>query len=216
MTHFKVGDEVYAMTGLSFGAFAQYCALPAKRAIALKPSNASFEQASTIPFGGTTALCFLLKAGVDKGKQILIYGSTGSVGTSAVQVARYLGAKITAVSGPDGMKLTKKLGASKVYNHRQTPIDKIEGKFDVVFDAVGKISKAKAAHLIADGGRYITVDGLDVAEESSKDLKNLAKMYDEGKLIATIDKTFELEDIVVANRYVDSGRKKGNVVIRIT
>lgn len=216
VTRFRVGDEVYAMAGFSFGAFGEYCALPVKRAIALKPKKASFEEASTIPFGGNTALYFLRKAGVSKGKKVLIYGSTGAVGTSAVQVAKYLGAEVTAVSGPDGMKLTKELGANKVYNYKETSIGKIDGSFDVVFDAVGKISKKSAAHLIAEGGKYITVDSLDVARESSTDLGELAKMFDDGKLVATIDKTFDLKDIVQANRYVDSGRKKGSVVIKIS
>lgn len=215
VTRFNVGDEVYAMAGFSFGAFAEYCALPDKRAIALKPKKASFEEASTIPFGGNTALYFLRKAGASKGKKVLIYGSTGAVGASAVQVAKYLGAVVTAVSGPDGMKLTKGLGASKVYNYKETSIEEINDKFDVVFDAVGKITKSKAKHLIAEGGKYITVDSLDVAKESSSDLEELAKMFDSGKLVATIDKTFELNKIVEANRYVDTGRKKGSVVITI-
>lgn len=215
VTRFKVGDEIYAMTGFSFGAFAEYCALPDKRAMALKPKTATFEEASTLAFGGNTAMYFLRKAGIGKGKKVLIYGSTGAVGTSAVQVAKYFGAEVVAVCGPDGMKLTQELGATKIYNYKETSLDEIEGKFDIVFDAVGKISKAKAAHLLADGGQYISVDSLDVAKELSSDLEKLAQMYDEGKLVAIIDKTFALSEIVEANRYVDSGRKKGSVVIRI-
>lgn len=216
VTRFKVGDEVHAMAGFSFGAFAEYCVLPDKRAIALKPKTATFEEASTLAFGGNTALYFLRKAGTSEGKKAFIYGSTGAVGSSAVQVAKYLGAEVTAVSGPDGIELSKELGASKVYNYRETPLGEIEGTFDVVFDAVGKISKKTAAHLLADGGHYVTVDSLDVAKESSADLAELSKMYDEGKLVATIDKTFNLDEIVEANRYVDTGRKKGSVVIRIS
>jgi NADPH:quinone reductase-like Zn-dependent oxidoreductase len=216
VTRFKVGDEVYAMAGFSFGAFAEYCALPDKRAIALKPKTATFEEASTLAFGGNAALYFLRKAGTDAGKKVLIYGSTGAVGSSAVQVAKYLGAEVTAVSGPDGIELSRELGAAEVYNYRETPLEKIEGTFDVVFDAVGKISKQKAAHLIAEGGQYVTVDSLDVAKESSEDLAELSMMFDEGTLVATIDKTFNLDEIVEANRYVDSGRKKGSVVIRIS
>lgn len=215
VTRFKVGDEVYAMTGFSFGAFAEYCALPDKRAIALKPKKASFEQASAIPFGGSTALYFLRKAGVGKNHKVLIYGSTGAVGSSAVQVARYLGAEVTAVCGPDGIELSKKLGASEVYNYKETSIQDIAGSFDIVFDAVGKISKKTAAHLIAEGGKYVTVAGLDVAKESSSDLVELADMFDNEKLTATIDKTFNLDNIVEANRYVDTGHKKGSVVITI-
>jgi len=215
VTRFKAGDEVHAMAGFSFGAFAEYCALPDKRAIALKPKTATFEEASTLAFGGNTALYFLRKAGTAAGKKVLIYGSTGAVGSSALQVAKYLGAEVTAVSGPDGMELSKELGASKVYNYRETPLNEIEGTFDVVFDAVGKITKKHASHLIAERGQYATVDSLDVAKESSADLAELSHMFDEGKLVATIDKTFDLNDIVEANRYVDSGRKKGSVVIRI-
>lgn len=215
VTRFKVGDEVYAMAGFSFGAFAEYCVLPDKRAIALKPKKATFEEASTLPFGGNTAFYFLGKAGTSAGKKVLIYGSTGAVGTSAVQVAKYLGAEVTAVCGPDGIELSKELGASMVYNYKETSLEEIKGTFDVVFDAVGKISKSAAAHLIVDGGRYVTVDSLDVAKEGSAGLTKLAEMYDEGSLVATIDKIFDLDEIVEANRYVDSGRKKGSVVIRI-
>jgi NADPH:quinone reductase-like Zn-dependent oxidoreductase len=215
VTRFKVGDEIYAMTGLSFGAFADYCVLPDKRAMALKPKTANFEEASTLPFGGNTSLYFLRKARVSNGKKVLIYGSTGAVGTSALQVAKYLGAEVTAVCGPDGTELTKELGATNVYNYQETSLGEIEGTFDVVFDAVGKITKTKAAHLLAEGGQYVTVDSFDVAKETSADLEELAQMYEEGSLVATIDKTFDIDEIVEANRYVDSGRKKGSVVIRI-
>lgn len=215
VTNFKVGDEVYAMAGFSFGGFGEYCALPTSRALALKPKKASFEEASTIPFGGNTALYFLRKAGTSKGSKVLIYGSSGAVGTSAVQVAKYMGAEVTAISGTDGMKLSKLLGASKVYDYKSTNLGDIKGSFDVIFDAVGKISKDKVAHLLKEDGAYVSVDSLDVAKESAADLEQLAKMFDAGKLVATIDKTFDLDDIVEANRYVDSGRKKGSVVIRI-
>ncbi len=212
---FKIGDQVFAMAGFSFGAFGEYCALPIKRAIALKPKNASFEEASALPFGGNTALYFLRKAGAGKNKRVLIYGSTGAVGSSAVQVAKYLGCTVTAVCSKDGMNLSKTLGASKVYDYRATGLNEIEGTFDLVFDAVGKISKTKAKHLISVNGQYISVEGLDVAKESSADLEQLAKMFDSGKLVAVIDKTFKLEEIVEANRYVDTGHKKGNVVLKI-
>ncbi len=216
VSRFKVGDEVYAMTGFSFGGFGEYCALPDKRAIALKPKNASFEEASALPFGGNTALYFLRKAGAAEGKKVLIYGSTGAVGSSAVQVAKYLGSEVTAVSGKDGIELTKSLGATKVYDYRKTNLEDIKDTFDIVFDAVGKISKAMAVHLIADGGKYVTVDGLDVAKELSSDLEELAEMYDKGQIVAVIDRTFDLEDIIEANRYVDTGHKKGSVVIHIS
>lgn len=215
VTKFKVGDEVFAMAGFSFGGFGEYCALPIKRAIALKPKKASFEEASTLPFGGNTSLYFLRKAGVSKGMKVLIYGSSGAVGTSAVQVAKYLGAKVTAISGKDGMQLSKKLGAKKVFDYRTTDLEALRMQFDAIFDAVGKISKEKVAHLLKENGSYVTVSGVDVAKEGAAGLELLAQMFDSGKLMATIDKTFTLDEIVEANHYVDSGRKKGSVVIQI-
>lgn len=215
VTRFAVGDEVYAATGLRFGGFAEYCALPETFAIAAKPKTASFEEASALPFGGTAAMYFLRKAHTSEGKKVLIYGSTGAVGSSAVQVANHLGAAVTAVCGSDGIELTQSLGAKKVYDYKVTPVEEIEGPFDVVFDAVGKISKSKASHLLAEHGRYVTVAGFDVAKNTTEDLGELATMYDEGKLVAIIDKTYDLDAIVEANHYVDSGRKKGSVVIRI-
>jgi NADPH:quinone reductase-like Zn-dependent oxidoreductase len=212
---FEAGDEVFAMTGFSFGGFGEYCALPDKRAIALKPKRASFEEASALPFGGNTALYFLRKAGAAAGKKVLIYGSSGAVGSSAVQVASNCGCDVTAISGKDGLKLSEELGASEVYDYRATSLKDVEGSFDVIFDAVGKTSKAEVSHLLTDSGAFVTVGGLDVAKELSSDLEELAQMYDAGELVAVIDKTFEMGDIVEANRYVDSGRKKGSVVIRI-
>ncbi len=212
---FKIGDEVFAMTGFNFGAYGEYCALPIREAIALKPKLASFEEASALPFVGSTALYFLRKAGASKNKEVLIYGSTGAVGSVAVQVAKYLGCSVTAVCSKDGLDLTKTLGADKVYDYQVTDLSEIEGKFDIVFDAVGKISKAKVKHLIAVNGQYITVNGFDVAKEMSLNLEELASMFDDGKLKATIDRTFKLEEIVEANIYVDTGRKKGSVVIKI-
>lgn len=215
VSKFAVGDEVYALTGFRFGGFAEYCALASDGVIALKPKKANFEEASALLFGGNTALYFLRKAGVSTGKKVLIYGSTGAVGTSAVQIAKYLGAHVTAFSGKKGMKLTKSLGADKVYDYKATSLQALDETYDVIFDAVGKISKDKAQHLLANDGKYITVSSFDVAKEERSNLEELAKMYDAGKLLPVIDKTFALDDIVEAHRYVDSGRKKGNVVIKI-
>ncbi len=215
VTRFKVGDEVYAMAGFSFGAYAEYCALPDKRAIALKPKKATHEEASALPFGGNTALYFLRKAGLEKGSNVLINGSTGAVGSMAVQIAKNYGANVTAICGPDGIELSKKLGANNVHDYTSTKLSDITETFDIVFDAVGKLPKSAAKHLIADNGAYVTVDSLDVAKELSSDLEILAKMFDAGQLTATIDKTYDLSEIVEANRYVDTGHKKGSVVVKI-
>lgn len=212
---FKVGDEVFALTGFKFGGQAEYAAVPASKAIARKPKKASFEQAAAIPFGGTTALYFLNKAGIDQAKKVLVYGSTGAVGTAAVQIARIKGAIVTAVCGADGLKLSKKLGAKNVYDYSRQQVADLPEKFDIIFDAVGKTSKKECVGLLEDGGVFVTVAGLDVSQERASDLEELAVYYDRGEFVAVIDKTFLLGDIVEANRYVDTGHKKGNVVVRI-
>jgi NADPH:quinone reductase-like Zn-dependent oxidoreductase len=212
---FKVGDEVFAMTGMKFGGFAEYATLSQNKGISLKPKKASFEEAAAIPFGGTTALYFLYKAGIAKSKKVLIYGSTGAVGTSAVQIAKSEGVNVTAVSGPDGIELTKSLGADIVYDYKKQDISELNEQFDIIFDAVGKFSKDKCKDILKDGGSYVTVGGLDVANEAQSSMKLLADMFDEGKLEAVIDKTFSFNEMVEAHRYVDTGQKMGNVVVSL-
>lgn len=213
---FKVGDEVYAMTGFKFGGHAEYATLSENKTVALKPRKASFEEAAALPFGGNTALYFLRKAGVNKSKNVLIYGSTGAVGTAAIQIAKIRGANVTAVCSDDGENLSKKLGASSVYNYKKQKVADIDDKFDIIFDAVGKITKKDCQNVLKDNGVFITVGALDVAKERASNLDELAGYFDEGKFVAVIDKTFPLDNIVEAHRYVDGGHKKGNVVISVS
>lgn len=212
---FKVGDEVFAMTGMKFGGFGEYATLSQDKGISLKPKESSFEEASAIAFGGTTALYFLHKAGIAESKKVLIYGSTGAVGTSAVQIAKSEGADVTAVSGSDGIELTKSLGADKVYNYKEQDISELNEQFDIIFDAVGKLPKNRCKDILKEDGSYVTVGGLDVAKEAQSDMKRLADMFDEGQLKAVIDKTFSFDEMVEAHRYVDTGHKKGNVVVTV-
>jgi NADPH:quinone reductase-like Zn-dependent oxidoreductase len=212
---FKVGDEIFAMTGMKFGGFAEYATLSQDKGVSLKPKESSFEEASAIAFGGTTALYFLHKAGIAKSKKVLIYGSTGAVGTSAVQIAKSEGAEVTAVSGPDGIELTKSLGADRVYDYKAQDISELDEQFDIIFDAVGKLPKDKCKSILKADGSYVTVGGLDVASEKQSDMKRLADMFDEGRLKAVIDKTFSFNEMVEAHRYVDTGHKKGNVVVTV-
>lgn len=212
---FKVGDEVYAMTGFYFGGHGEYAVLPLKKEIALKPKKASFEEAAVLPFGGNTAIHFLRGAGVDKAKKVLIYGSTGAVGTAAVQIAKIKGTKVTAFCSKSGFELSKKLGADKVYDYKTQKIAELDEIFDIIFDAVGKISKKQCKNLLTANGKYITVGGLEVAKELSSNLEELAGYFDKGKFVAVIDKVFPLEKMAEAHRYVDAGHKKGNVAITI-
>lgn len=215
VSKFKVGDKVYAMTGFALGAFAEYAVVGEEQSIAHMPKAPSFEEASSLVFGGATALYFLRKAGIESAKRVLVYGASGAVGTAAVQVASYYGAEVTAVSGEDGMTIAKDLGATTVYDYRKQSVADIQGQFDIVFDAVGKISKAEVAHLLATGARYVTVGGMDTAKETAADLELLAKWFDEGKFKAVIDRVYDLEEMVEAQRYVETGRKKGSVVVRV-
>lgn len=215
--NFKIGDEVFATTGMKMGAYAEYVALPEDSPIALKPEKASFEEAASIPFGGTAALYFLQKAGigVSKNQKVLIYGATGAVGTAAMQIAKHYGANITAVCGEDGIELSKSLGASQVIVYTNEDFTKNGEKYDIIFDTVAKKHKKECIESLAPGGKFVTTGSLDVASERKDQLLFLRKLYDAGEYEAVIDKTYPLDDIVEAHRYVEEGTKKGNVAITV-
>jgi len=217
VTKFKLGDEVFASTGFKFGTYAEYISLSEKGTIALKPKKASFEQAASIPFGGGSALYFLRKAGIsqERGQKVLVYGASGAVGTGAVQIAKHYGATVTAVCSQINTNLVKSLGADHVIAYTKEDFTKNGKKYDIIFDAVGKQPKKVCADSLAKDGKYITVASLDVASEKKEHLTFLSKLYDKGEYRAVIDKTYPLEDIVEAHRYVDQGKKKGNVVVTI-
>lgn len=212
---FKVGDQVYAMTGMRFGGHGQYASLSEKGCIGLKPASASYEEAAVLPFGGTTAIHFLNKAGLKSGHKVMIYGSSGAVGSSAVQVAVYLGAKVTAVCGGRNANKMIELGVQEIIDYKTADIKSLSEQFDIIFDAVGKIKKNDVQHLLKTGGQFISVAGYGVASERKEFLNLLSQMFEEGKLNAVIDRTYTLDQIVEAHRYVDQGVKTGNVAITI-
>lgn len=215
VTTFKVGDQVYGMTGMRFGGHGQYAALSEESCIGLKPASSTFEEAAVLPFGGTTAIHFLNKAGLKSGHQVMIYGASGAVGSSALQVAKYLGAEVTAVCSGRHVEKMRQIGADEIIDYKTSDIKSIGKKFDIIFDTVGKIKKSEVEHLIKKGGKFISVEGYGVASESRAFLNLLTQMYEEGKLDAVIDRTYLLDEIVEAHRYVDQGLKTGNVAITI-
>jgi NADPH:quinone reductase-like Zn-dependent oxidoreductase len=217
VNNFKIGDEVYGLTGFGFGTYAEYICVSDKSVITQKPSNATFEEAAAICFGGQTAYYFLEKAKISEKRnlKVLIYGATGAVGTAAVQIAKYHHAQVTAVCSTNGQALVKELGADHIILYDQEDYTKISEKFDIIFDAVGKISKKQCKHLLNDGGVFKSVASLDTASEEIKQLVFLRELFEQGKYNATIDKIYTIDEIVEAHRYVDTGRKKGNVVLRI-
>lgn len=179
------------------------------------PKNVTFDEAVSLLFGGTTALYFLSKANPHRGQSILIYGASGSVGTSAVQAARNLGLAITAVSSGKNEELIHSLGADTFLDYTSADFWAKTGKYDIVFDAVGKLSKKQLLDITQKDGKSITVGGLDVAKETKQQLEQLKTWFESGELKAVIDRIYSMDEIQEAHSYVEKGHKVGNVVIKI-
>lgn len=215
---FNVGDEVFGLRGFSFGTYAEYVSVKENSVISKKPVNASFEEAAALLFGGQTAHYFIHKSNIPKvsGLNIMVYGGTSSVGTAAIQIAKYYGAVVTAVCSDYSEDLVLKLGADKTIFYNKVNFTKSLEKYDVIFDAVGKISRKQCSHMLKHNGTYLTVSGLDYAKESRSQIYFLKELFEKGNYDASIDKTFYLDEIVDAHKYVDTGRKKGNVILKIS
>ena len=215
VTSFQEGDDVFAMTGMKLGAHAEYIALPERGALAPKPDNISHEEAAALSFGGTSALHFLRKGRLQRGQKVLIYGASGSVGTSAVQLAKkYFGAQVTAVCSDDNAKLVKSLGADFSIDYSTQDFRTQKTTYDLLFDAVGKISKSSCRKNLSPNGTFVTVES-GVASESAQDMRLLGELVQSGQFKPVVDRIYPLEQIVEAHAYVDIGHKKGNVVIRV-
>jgi NADPH:quinone reductase-like Zn-dependent oxidoreductase len=216
---FKKGDHVFALTGFEFGSYCEYRCLAAnvsnekKGMVELKPTNMTYEEAAAVPGGGLTALGILRKLNIKKGDKILIYGASGSVGTFAVQIAKYYGADVTGVCSAANLKLVKSLGADKVIDYTRENFTKNEEKYDFVFDAVHKLPSSKGKLALKKQGIFRSSHSS--ADIQPDDLKFLKKLIEAGKLKSVTDRTYSWEDIVEAHRYVDKGHKKGNVVITV-
>lgn len=217
LTGFSPGDKVFGSTGFKFGTHAEYICLNSKAVVSKMPENATFEEATAILFGGQTAIYFLQKAGIGKKERasVLIYGAAGAVGTAAIQIAKSYGADVTAVCSSAGKEIAEKLGADYVIAYDREDFTQYTRHFDIIFDAVGKTSKKQCAPLLTPHGSYLNVNSLDFAEEKVEQLELLKSLFERGCYTAVIDKIFPLNKIVEAHRYVDNGRKKGNVVIKI-
>jgi 2-desacetyl-2-hydroxyethyl bacteriochlorophyllide A dehydrogenase len=234
ITHFRKGDRVFAPTE-KFGACAEYVCLGGKNAMAMKPSNMSFEEAATVPVGGLNALHFVRKGNIRKGETVLINGAAGSIGTFAVQIAKIFGAEVTAVDGTRKLDMLRTIGADAVIDYTQQDFTKNGETYDVIIDVVGKSPYSRSVRSLKKNGRYILGNprfsgffkGLWTSMTSSKrviaaltayrteDLVFLKELIEAGKMKTVIDRRFSLEQTADAHRYVETGQKSGHVVINV-
>jgi NADPH:quinone reductase-like Zn-dependent oxidoreductase len=193
VTQFKPGSQVYGFTAFRFGAYAEYKCLPEKAILALKPSNVTHAEAAAVTYGGLLALYFLKKAKIESRHSVLVYGASGAIGTSAVQLAKYFGAEVTGVCSTANLNLVKSLGADAVIDYKMEDFTQSGARYDLIFNAVDDSTPRLRA----------------------EDLRFLTGLVEAGRLRPVIDRSYPLEQIVDAHRYVDEGHKKGNVVIAV-
>ena len=236
VTRFKPGDEIFGTTGFGFGAYAEYICVPenpadAEGVIITKPSNMTFEEAAVASTGGLEALYFLQKAKLEKGQKILINGAGGSIGTFAIQLAKHWGAEVTAVDHTDKLEMLRSIGADHVVDYTKETFTHTDKKYDVVFDIIGKGSFSGVAKLLNPKGRYLLgntqllklLRGMflinkrligGTSPQRKEDLIFLRELIEIGALKSVIDRTYSLAEMATAHEYVESGRKKGNLVIK--
>jgi NADPH:quinone reductase-like Zn-dependent oxidoreductase len=222
VTRFKQGDQVFSFVGFGFGAHAEYKCLPENAArvedglVALKPVNMTYEEAAAATGGALTALRHMRNGRICPGQKVLIYGASGCLGTFAVQLARHFGAKVTGVCSSANLELVKSLGAGKVIDYATTDFSAGGEKYDFIFDAVAKASHRRARRALKKGGIFLSAhDSHGSAAIKTEDLVFLKSLIEAGKIRSVIDRTYPLERIVEAHRYVDMGHKKGSVVITV-
>jgi NADPH:quinone reductase-like Zn-dependent oxidoreductase len=238
VTKFKKGDLIFGTTGFRFGAYAEYTCLPEKAAIIKKPDNISYEEAATVPIGGLEAFHYLRKANIQEGQTILIRGASGSIGTFAIQLAKYYGAHVTGVGNLYSLEVMKSIGADKVIDYTQEDFTQNGEKYDILFDIIGKSPFSKFENSIKKNGTYLLANpkltlynrekkkarkkgykyisgNMDENEEMLEQLSFLKELIEEGEIKSVIGKRYPLEEVPEAHRFVEEGMKTGNVVITI-
>jgi len=219
---FRIGDQVYGLTGFGLGAYAEYKCMKETDSthgcLAIKPANISYEEATVVIYGGLLAFQYMEKGNIQRGQKVLIYGASGTSGTMAIQLAKYLGAKVTGVCSTTNLELVKSLGADTVIDYTKENTINPGLQYDFILDAVGKIktSKLKEAckKALAPGGKYVSIDDGKLMLDSKR-LALIKELVEAGHIKPVIDRCYPFEELVEAHRYVGKGHKKGGVVIRV-
>jgi len=219
VTSFKPGDKVFGMNGFRAGTYAEKVCWPASSALAIRPANLTYEESAALPYGGLIASFFVRRLKVQKGQRVLVYGASGAIGTSTVQLARHFGAEVTGVCSTANLELVRSLGATMVIDYTKDDFTQGGRHYDAIFDAVGKRKSAKAmlnaGVALASGGVSMSVDDAFPRTKKS-DLLVLKELAQSGAFRPVIDRHYTLDEIVEAHRYVDLGHKKGNVIVTIS
>lgn len=240
VTVYQKGDQVFGTTGFGFGAYAEYICLPAEPddaqgVLAPKPASMSFEEAAAVPTAAMEALHFIRSVNLQDGKKVLIIGAGGSIGTFAIQLAKYSGADVTAVDSTTKLGLMRSLGADHVIDYTKQDYTTGDGSYDLIIDVVGGRSVPRRMKLLGKGGTYfLAYAGLShvllalwnsiiggkklsiqSANQKKEDLVYISELFEAGELQTVIDRTFPLEQVAEAHRYVESGGKLGNVAIKV-
>ncbi len=238
VTRFRTGDQVVGWTGFGLGGYAEYTCLPETGALAAKPSNMTFAEAAPLPVGGLEAAHFIRKGNLGRGEELLIVGAGGSIGTFAVQMARYFGANVTAVDRPEKLDMLRSIGADRGIDYTREDYARRGDTYDVVFDVIGRLPVSRGVRMLRRGGRYLMGNprlaqriqarlasaragvmaipyAAKTSAETAEAFRFLRERIEAGQVISVIDRRYPLEQTSEAHRYVETGKKKGNVVITL-
>jgi len=220
VTLFKKGDQVFAATGfIGMGAWAEYICLPVESEktdqaiLAIKPTNMTYEEATAVPVGGLEALEYVRQGNIQSGQKVLINGAGGTIGTFAVQLAKYYGAEVTVVDSTNKLDMLRSIGADHVIDYTQEDFTKSGETYDYILDIVGKISSSRAKKTLKTTGLYLNVIKGTGVKQKIEDLLILKELIEAGKIKSVIDRSYPLEQTAEANKYVETGEKAGHVVI---